>query len=80
MELWTNGFVGNSFVTVPGRLCFAVHASESETVYTGGYNMSNSSQITVEVTFDEAVDFRVFAVSLQRIDMNIAGRLSSSIQ
>ena len=80
MELWTNGFVGNSFVNVPGRLCFAVHASESETVYTGGYNMSNSSQITVEVTFDEAVDFRVFAVSLQRIDMNIAGRLSSSIQ
>ena len=28
MELWTNGFIGNTAVNVPGRLCFAAHASE----------------------------------------------------
>ena len=79
MELWTNGFVGNSSVNVPGRLCFAAHASESETVYTGGYNMQNSSQITTEVEFAEAVDFRIFAVALLRIDMDGVGRLSSTL-
>jgi len=79
MELWTNGFVGNSAVNVPGRLCFAAHASESETIYTGGYNMGNASQITVELEFAEAVHMRVFAVSLLRIDMDGVGRLSSTL-
>ncbi len=79
MELWTNGFIGNAAVNVPGRLCFAAHASESESMYSGGYNMQLSSQINVEVEFAENVDFRVFAVQLQRVSISPLGLLTSSL-
>ena len=79
MELWTNGFVGNSAVNPPARLCFAAHASESESMYSGGYNMQLSSQITVEVTFPSTVDFRIFAVQLQRISISPLGLVQSSL-
>ena len=79
MELWTNGFIGNDKVNVPGRLCFAAHASESESMYSGGYNMQLSSQINVEVTFAENVDFRVFAVQLQRVSISPLGLVTASL-
>ena len=79
MELWTNGFVGNSAVNPPARLCFAAHASESESMYSGGYNMQLSSQITVEVTFPSTVDFRIFAVQLQRISISPLGLVQASL-
>ena len=79
MELWTNGFIGNAAVNVPGRLCFAAHASESESMYSGGYNMQLSSQINVEVEFSENVDFRIFAVQLQRVSISPLGLLTSSL-
>ena len=79
MELWTNGFIGNSAVNVPGRLCFAAHASEGESMYSGGYNMQLSSQINVEVEFAEAVDFRVFAIQLQRVSISPLGLVTSSL-
>ena len=78
-ELWTNGFIGNTAVNVPGRLCFAAHASESESMYSGGYNMQLSSQINVEVTFAENVDFRVFAVQLQRVSISPLGLVTASL-
>ena len=79
MELWTNGFIGNSAVNVPGRLCFAAHASEGESMYSGGYNMQLSSQINVEVEFAENVDFRVFAIQLQRVSISPLGLVTSSL-
>ena len=79
MELWTNGFIGNASVNVPGRLCFAAHASESESMYSGGYNMQLSSQINVEVEFAENVDYRVFAVQLQRVNLSPLGLLTSTL-
>ena len=37
----------SSFCNSPSRLCFASHAAEAENLYTGGFNMQLSSQITV---------------------------------
>ncbi len=79
MELWTNGFIGNASVNVPGRLCFAAHAAEGESMYSGGYNMQLSSQINVEVEFAENVDFRVFAIQLQRVSLSPLGLLTASL-
>jgi len=80
IEKWTNGFCGNAHVDVPGRLCFAAHCSESEQMYSGGFNMQQSSQITVKLTFPSAVDFRVFAVQLQRVELSELGHLTASLQ
>ena len=79
MELWSNGFVGNSFCNSPSRLCFASHAAEAENLYTGGFNMQLSSQVTVEVEFAEAVDFRVYACQLQRVTVNSIGLIQASL-
>ena len=79
MELWNNGFIGNKFVNCPGRLCFAAHAAEAESMYTGGYNMQNSSQIVIDLEFAENVDFKVFAIQLQRVTINAVGLLQASL-
>ena len=79
MELWQNGFIGNKFANSPSRLCFAAHASEAENLYSGAYNMFHSSQITVDLEYAEAVDYRVFAVQLQRVIINAKGLVISSL-
>ena len=79
-ELWQNGFVGNALVASPSRLCFAAHCAEAENLYSGGYNMAHSSNITVDVEFAEAVNFRIYAVQLQRVVINADGNLISSLE
>ena len=79
MELWQNGFIGNSIVNCPSRLCFAAHCSEAENLYSGAYNMAHSSNITVETRFPEAVDMRIYAVQLQRIVIDADGNVVSSL-
>ncbi len=79
MELWTNGFIGNTVVNPPGRLCFAAHAAEAESMYSGGYNMQLSSQVTVELEFAQAVDFKVYAIQLQRISISPLGLVQASL-
>ena len=78
VEDWTNGFKPPVDFPSPGRVCFASHCSDDNThMYTGGYNMSQASNITLEVTFDVAVRFKIIAVQLQRIRMDASGKLSS---
>ena len=79
MELWSNGFVGNAFANSPSRLCFASHAAEAENMYSGGFNMQLSSQIAIEVEFGEDVDFRIFAIQLQRVTVNSLGLIQASL-
>ena len=79
MELWSNGFIGNAKCNSPGRLCFASHAAEAENMYSGGFNMQLSSQISVEIEFAEAVDYRIFAVQLQRVTVNSLGLVQASL-
>ena len=79
IELWSNGFIGNSSVDVPGRLCFAAHAAEAENVYTGGYNMRQAGQVTIDIKFAENVDFRVFAIQLQRISKSPLGKFEATL-
>ena len=79
MELWSNGFIGNSFCNSPSRLCFAAHAAEAENLYTGGFNMQLSSQIGIELEFAENVDYRLFAVQLQRVTVNSIGLVQASL-
>jgi hypothetical protein len=79
MELWQNGFIGNSVVNSPSRLCFAAHCAEAENLYSGAYNMAHSSNITVETRFKEAVDMRIYAVQLQRIVIDADGNVVSSL-
>ena len=77
--MWANGFIGNSFCNSPSRLCFASHAAEAENLWTGGFNMQLSSQISVEVEFPEGVDFRIFAVQLQRVTLNSSGLCQATL-
>ena len=79
MELWNNGFHDNAFCNSPSRLCFAAHASQSDGMYSGGFNMQLSSQIAVEVEFAEDVDYRIFAVQLQRVTVNSIGLVQASL-
>lgn len=79
MELWQNGFIGNKYANSPSRLCFAAHASEAERLYSGAYNMFHSSQITVDLEYPTGVDYRVYAIQLQRIIINAEGMIVSSL-
>jgi hypothetical protein len=79
LELWQNGFIGNKLANSPSRLCFAAHCAEAENLYSGGFNMAHSSNITVETRFAEKVDMRVFAVQLQRIVIDADGNIISSL-
>ena len=80
IEKWTNGFCENTWSTVPARLCFAAHASESESVYSGGFNMAQSGQIQINIKFPTHTDFRLFAVQLQRVELSELGHLTASLQ
>ena len=79
LELWQNGFIGNKYASSPSRLCFAAHCAEAENLYSGGFNMAHSSNITVETRFAEKVDMRIYAVQLQRIVIDADGNLISSL-
>ena len=79
MELWSNGFIGNSKCNRVGRLCFASHAAEAENMYSGGFNMQLSSQITVDIEFASNVDYRLFAIQLQRVTVNSLGLVQASL-
>ncbi len=79
LELWQNGFIGNKLANSPSRLCFAAHCAEAENLYSGGYNMAHSSNITVETEFAQDVQMRIFAVQLQRIVIDADGNLISSL-
>ena len=79
LELWQNGFIGNKFASSPSRLCFAAHCAEAENLYSGGFNMAHSSNITVETKFAEKVDMRIYAVQLQRIVIDADGNVISSL-
>ena len=78
-ELWSNGFIGNTVVNAPARLCFAAHAAEAESMYSGGYNMQLSSQVQIDVKFPVDVDFRIYAVQLQRISISPLGLVQASL-
>ena len=41
--------------------------------------MQMSSNVTVEVEFAEGVDFRVYAVQLQRVTVNSIGLIQASL-
>ena len=80
-ELYVNGFVSPADFPPPGRLCFAAHCAEGSThMYTGGYSMSLSSQVTFEVTFAAACDFRIVAVQLQRVKISELGIMRAFLE
>jgi len=80
LELWQNGFTGNTIVGPCSRLCFAAHAAEAENLYSGGYNMAHSSNITIDLEFPSAVNYRVYAVQLQRVIIDADGNILSSLE
>ena len=80
VEKWTNGFTGNTLCNVASRLCFAAHAADAGSMYSGGYNMQLSSQITVKIRFPSHVDFRIYAVQLQRVTVSPMGLLQASLE
>ena len=80
MELWQHGFNGNSVVEPLSRLCFAAHAADAENLYSGGYNMAHSSNITIDLEFGESVDYRVYAIQLQRVIIDGDGNIVSSLE
>ena len=79
-ELWTNGFVPPSDFPSPGRICFAAHASESDHIYTGGYNMTLASNVHFKFKFKQAVRYRLVAVQIQRVKIDSLGRMRSYLQ
>ena len=80
MELYSNGFTQNSAFKNCGRLCFASHAAESTHHYSGGYNMQTASTITFEFEFAEGVDYKLYAVQLQRVSIDSLGLIRASLE
>ena len=80
MELYSNGFTQNGKFKNCGRLCFASHAAESTHHYSGGYNMQTASTVSFEFEFAEGVDYRIYAVQLQRVSIDSLGRVSASLE
>ena len=80
MELYSNGFTQNSSFNNAARLCFASHAAEATHHYSGGYNMQLASQVTFEFQFAVAVDYRLYAVQLQRVNIDSLGLVRASLE
>ena len=80
-ELYVNGFSPPVDFPSPGRLCFAAHCAEGSThMYTGGYSMNLSSNITFEYTFAAACDVRIVAVQLQRVKISSLGVMRAYLE
>ena len=79
-ELWTNGFCSPVQFPQPARMCFGSHAAESTHMYTGGYVMSNASNVIFEFTFDEAVYYRIVAVQLQKVQIDSDGVMTATLE
>ena len=79
-ELWMNGFVPNSVFPSPGRLCFAAHASESDHLFSGGYNMQLASNVDFAFTFATAVDYRIVASQIQRVSIDALGKIRARLE
>jgi len=79
-ELWTNGFIPPDGFNSPARICFAAHASESDHLYSGGYNMTLASNVHFKFKFKQAVRYRLIAVQLQRIKIDSLGRMRSYLE
>ena len=80
MELYSNGFTANSKFNNCARLCFASHAAQATHHYSGGYNMRSASQVTFEFEFAEAVDYKLYAVQLQRVDIDSRGLIRATLE
>ena len=61
-------------------MCFGSHAAESTHMYTGGYVMSNASNVQFEFTFSEAVYYRIVAVQLQKVQIDSDGVLTATLE
>ena len=79
-ELWTNGFVPPTDFPSPGRLCFAAHASQSDRLYSGGYNMTLASNVQFKFKFAQNVRYRLIAVQLQRVKIDSLGIIRSYLE
>ena len=80
MELYANGFTKNSDFTNVGRLCFASHAAEGTHHFSGGYNMQLSSNVSFVFEFAANVDYKLFAVQLQRVSIDSLGLIRASLE
>jgi len=64
----------------PGRLCFAAHASESDHLFSGGYNMQLASNVDFAFTFATAVDYRIVASQIQRVSIDALGKIRARLE
>lgn len=80
MELFSNGFVGNSTFNSPGRLCFATHAAEGTHHFSGGYNMQLASNVQFIFKFASGVDYKLYAIQLQRVSIDSLGLIRASLE
>ena len=80
MELYTNGFTHNNVFKNCGRLCFASHCAESTHHYSGGYNMQTASNVSIQFEFAVGVDYRIYAVQLQRCSIDSLGLVRASLE
>jgi hypothetical protein len=79
-ELYTNGFNPPDDFDSPGRLCFASHcATDSTSLYTGGYDMSSATTLQFKFKFDQPVDYRLVAIQYANVKIAGDGVLSSSL-
>ena len=79
MELYSNGFVHNNVANNCSRISFSAHGSD-DGIWSGGFAMQLNSQINLHLKFDQAVDYRVYAVQYQRITINSIGLVQSTLE
>jgi hypothetical protein len=79
-ELYTNGFAAPTDFDSPGRLCFASHcSSDSTSLYSGGYDMSQATSLQFRFKFDQEVDYRLVAVQYANCKIDGSGILTSTL-
>ena len=79
-ELWTNGFAPPVDFASPARLCFANHCGGDNTsLYSGGYDMSQATNLSFEFAFSQECDYRLVAVQYCSVKIDGAGILTSKI-
>jgi len=79
-ELYTNGFAPPADFDSPARLCFANHcASDSTSMYTGGYDMSQASTLQFKFSFAQECDWRLVAVQYANCKIDAAGYMTSEL-
>jgi hypothetical protein len=79
IHLYQNGFVDNDHCATAARLCFGSHVADTH-CFSGAFNMSNSSNINLQLQFAQEVKYKLVSVQYQHVTISNQGALRAYIE